>query len=117
MTSQAMDVLGKSYVRDDGIEMVAGTTRFVDDLEPPGALYGAVVRAGRSHARILKVDIGRALRAKGVACVITADDVPNNVYGPSVQDQSILCSDKVRYEGDAGGGAARDEKRRLNRRQ
>ena len=47
MTSQAMDVPGKSYVREDGIEMVAGTTRYVDYIEPADALYGAVVRTSQ----------------------------------------------------------------------
>ena len=51
-----MDVLGKSYVRQDGKEMVLGESEFVDDLEPKNVLYGAVVRSGRPHARILKIN-------------------------------------------------------------
>ena len=97
---EPLDILGKSYVREDGKEIVAGSGRYVDDLSPAGVLYGAVVRAGRPHARILNVDTSKATRAKGVACVLTAEDVPNNAYGPSLPDQPVLCGEKVRYEGD-----------------
>ncbi|MAE05168.1 MAG: hypothetical protein CMH76_02415, partial [Nitrospinae bacterium] len=96
---EPLDILGKSYVREDGKEIVAGSGRYVDDLSPAGVLYGAVVRAGRPHARILNVDTSKATRAKGVACVLTAEDVPNNAYGPSLPDQPVLCGEKVRYEG------------------
>ena len=95
-----MDVLGKSHVRQDGKDMVLGESQFVDDLEPKNVLYGAVVRSGRAHARILKINTNKALSYPGVACVLTSEDVPNNAYGPSIPDQVILCSDKVRYEGD-----------------
>ena len=59
-----LDVLGKSYAREDGIDMVLGDAQFVEDLEPGKLLFGAVVRAGRPHARILKIDTSRAARAK-----------------------------------------------------
>ncbi|MDP6367839.1 MAG: xanthine dehydrogenase family protein molybdopterin-binding subunit, partial [Nitrospinota bacterium] len=96
-----LDILGKSYTREDGNKMVSGEALFVEDLEPVGkALYGAVVRAGRPHARILKIDTSRAARAVGVACILTAEDVPNNSYGPVLPDQPVLCADKIRYEGD-----------------
>ena len=101
MTLDPFDILGKRYARDDGSDMVAGDSLFVEDLEPKRKLLcGAVVRAGRPHARILGIDTRRAARAKGVACVLTASDVPNNSYGPSLPDQTVLCTDKVRYEGD-----------------
>ncbi len=100
MSDQKLNSIGKSYVREDGAEMVAGLSEFVEDINRPGLLYGAVVRAERPHARIIKVDISRAARAEGVACVLTPEDVPNNAYGPSLADQPVLCSDKIRYEGD-----------------
>ena len=93
-------ILGKSYPREDGPEMVGGLTRYVEDLQRPGMLYGAVVRAGRPHARVVEVDVSRAARAPGVACVLTAADVPVNSYGMVFADQPVLCGEKVRYEGD-----------------
>ncbi|MEK6709517.1 MAG: xanthine dehydrogenase family protein molybdopterin-binding subunit [Nitrospinota bacterium] len=100
MGERPLRTLGKSYPREDGPEMVAGLSQFVEDLRRPGMLYGAVVRAGRPHARILGVDAGRAAKAPGVACVLTAADVPVNSYGMVLTDQPVLCGDKVRYEGD-----------------
>ncbi|OGL61885.1 MAG: hypothetical protein A3J27_08410 [Candidatus Tectomicrobia bacterium RIFCSPLOWO2_12_FULL_69_37] len=100
MNDRPLHSLGKSYPREDGPEMVAGLSQFVEDIQRPGMLYGAVVRAGRPHARILGVDASRAAKAPGVACVLTAADVPVNSYGMVITDQAVLCGDKVRYEGD-----------------
>lgn len=100
MGERPLRSLGKSYPREDGPEMVAGLSRFVEDLQRPGMLYGAVVRSGRPHARILRVDASRAAKAPGVACVLTAADVPVNSYGLVLPDQPVLCGAKVRYEGD-----------------
>ena len=100
MSDRPLRSLGKSYPREDGPEMVAGLSQFVEDLRRPGMLYGAVVRAGRPHARIIDVDVSRAAKAPGVACVLTAADVPVNSYGMVITDQAVLCGDKVRYEGD-----------------
>ncbi|MBI2132840.1 MAG: xanthine dehydrogenase family protein [Candidatus Tectomicrobia bacterium] len=100
MGERPLRSLGKSYPREDGPEMVAGLSRFVEDLQRPGMLYGAVVRSGRPHARVLRVDASRAAKAPGVACVLTAADVPVNSYGLVLPDQPVLCGVKVRYEGD-----------------
>jgi CO/xanthine dehydrogenase Mo-binding subunit len=95
-----LDILGKRFPREDGNDMASGDAQFVEDIDPGRLLYGAVVRAGRPHARILSVDTSKAARAKGVACILSAEDIPNNRYGPSFPDQRLLCDDKVRYEGD-----------------
>ncbi|MDP6278176.1 MAG: xanthine dehydrogenase family protein molybdopterin-binding subunit [Nitrospinota bacterium] len=95
-----MNIVGKRYPRDDAPQGVSGGSKYVDDLNPPGVLYGAVLRAGRAHARILEIDTSRAERSEGVACVLTGRDVPKNAYGLYVDDQPVLCLDRVRYEGD-----------------
>ncbi|MBI3129687.1 MAG: xanthine dehydrogenase family protein [Candidatus Tectomicrobia bacterium] len=95
--------IGKSFPRANGSLLASGSAPYVDDLRPAGVLYGAVLRAGRPHARILRIDTRRAERAPGVACVITGHDIPVNAYGPHLQDQPVLCTDKVRYEGDPVG--------------
>ena len=100
MTVDSLKTVGKSYPREDAPQGVTGMAEYVDDLNPHGVLYGAVLRAGRPHARILKVDTSSAERMKGVACVITGHDVPCNAYGLYVADQPILCTERVRYEGD-----------------
>ncbi|MFQ5692214.1 MAG: xanthine dehydrogenase family protein molybdopterin-binding subunit, partial [Nitrospinota bacterium] len=61
-----------------------------------------VLRAGRPHIRILRIDTGEAERLPGVAGVFTARDVPGrNRCGAVVADRPVLCEDVARYEGDA----------------
>ncbi|MFQ6110854.1 MAG: xanthine dehydrogenase family protein molybdopterin-binding subunit, partial [Nitrospinota bacterium] len=52
------------------------------------------------HAEILKVDVSEALRIPEVKGVLTAEDIPFNLFGPYVLDQPILCGERVRYMGD-----------------
>ncbi|MEE9274039.1 MAG: xanthine dehydrogenase family protein molybdopterin-binding subunit [bacterium] len=100
MSPSPLREIGRRYPREDGPQAAAGASLYVDDLHPPGLLFGAVVRAGRPHARILAIDTRGAERMPGVACVITGRDVPVNAYGIHLTDQPVLCTDKVRYEGD-----------------
>ncbi|MBT3350910.1 MAG: xanthine dehydrogenase family protein molybdopterin-binding subunit [Nitrospinaceae bacterium] len=100
MTSDSMSIVGKRISRDDAPGGVSGENHYVDDLNPAGVLYGAVLRAGRAHARILSIDTSRAERVPGVVCVLTGRDVPQNAYGLYVVDQPVLCEKRVRYEGD-----------------
>ena len=100
MDTTVFQSVGKREVRADGAQLSAGSALYVDDLAPPGLLYGAVLRAGRPHARIRRVDTRAASRHPGVACILIGKDIPNNAYGPSLQDQPVLCTDKVRYAGD-----------------
>ena len=79
MTTDSLKTVGRSYPREDAPEGVSGAAIYVDDLNPPGVLYGAVLRAGRPHARILRIDTSKAERMKGVACVLTGRDVPRFV--------------------------------------
>jgi CO/xanthine dehydrogenase Mo-binding subunit len=64
-------------------------------------LWLRVVRATRPHARLRSIDVSHARRVQGVACVLTAADIPGqNRYGLIVPDQPILCDERVRYVGE-----------------
>ena len=45
-----MNIVGKRYPRDDAPQGVSGGSKYVDDLNPPGVLYGAVLRAQSQYA-------------------------------------------------------------------
>ncbi|MEW6661604.1 MAG: xanthine dehydrogenase family protein molybdopterin-binding subunit [Bacillota bacterium] len=94
--------IGKPVPRQDAGGKVTGATRFMSDLSFPGMLWGRVLRSRYPHALIKSIDTGEAARLPGVVAVLTHHDVPGlNGYGIVVQDQPVLCSDKVRYMGDA----------------
>ena len=66
-----------------------------------------LLRGTRPHARILSIDTSAARALPGVFGVITGRDMPVK-YGvlPVGQDEEALCTDKVRYVGDAVAAVA-----------
>jgi len=85
----------------DALDKVLGKAVYSEDISFPNMLYGRVLRAGVPHAAINKIDTAEAEAMKGVACVLTAKDIPgNNRFGLYYQDQYALAEGKVRYIGD-----------------
>jgi CO/xanthine dehydrogenase Mo-binding subunit len=93
-------LIGAPLPRPDAIDKVTGTAAYPADLIKPGMLHLQVVFAMRAHARILAIDTQAALRHPGIVAVLTAQDVPYNAFGLIEDDQPVLCSDVVRFEGD-----------------
>src|SRR5262245_25111704 len=67
--------IGRPMKRREDAPLVTGRGRFVDDFQPDGLLYLALVRSPHAHARVTRVDVKRARRAPGVVTVITAADL------------------------------------------
>jgi len=65
---------------------------------------------------IKKIDISKALKLNGVVAVLTYNDIPGlNGFGIAIQDQPVLCYDKVRYIGDAVALVACETKELLDK--
>ncbi|QBD78772.1 aldehyde oxidase [Ktedonosporobacter rubrisoli] len=94
------NLIGTSPSRPDAPGKVTGATRYPADLIRPGMLHLQVVFAHRPHARIISLDSSKALQHPGVLAVLTAADIPHNAFGLIEEDQPVLCSDEVRFEGD-----------------
>jgi 4-hydroxybenzoyl-CoA reductase alpha subunit len=101
------DVVGTSITKLDGLPKTTGSARYADDLKFPRMGFCHLLRATRPHARIVSIDPSRARELKGVLAVITGVDLPQK-YGvlPVGQDEQALCTDKVRYVGDAVAAVA-----------
>jgi CO/xanthine dehydrogenase Mo-binding subunit len=93
-------VFGKGVAKVDVLDKVLGQAKYGDDTELQGMLYAKILRSPVPHAKILSIDIEKAQRLAGVSAVITAKDVPYNLFGEEVEDQVILAGDRVRYVGD-----------------
>ena len=101
--------VGDSPVRPDGIPKVQGRFAFSSDLHAEGMLWGRTLRSPHPHARVRSVDVGPALAVPGVACALTAADVPGvPLYGLISRDQPVLAADTVRYVGEAVAIVAAD---------
>ncbi len=94
-------VVGRPYPKVDAAAKVTGETKFADDLFLPRMLHCKLLRSKRAHARLLSVDVSRALALPGVAAVATGKDLPV-AFGilPVSQDEHALATDRVRYVGD-----------------
>ncbi len=94
--------VGKRINRIDAEGKVNGRLKYMSDVDFPDMLWGRVFRAGIPHAKILSINTDAAEKFPGVACVLTHKHVKGlNAFGIVIQDQPVLCSDKVRFEGDA----------------
>src|SRR5439155_1492222 len=98
MTS-ATRIAGRSVPRMDAPGKVTGTALYAADFALPGMLYGKVLRSSEPHARLVRINAGRAARLPGVRAVITAADVPDVRYGGSVKDERVFARDRIRFAG------------------
>ncbi len=89
--------------RKEDARFIRGQGTFVDDIQLPGMLYGAILRSPLAHARILSVDASAAEAHPRVRAVITGQTMADRglAWMPTLsQDvQAVLATDKVRFQG------------------
>jgi CO/xanthine dehydrogenase Mo-binding subunit len=101
--------VGDRLLRDDAIPKVTGAFDYSSDLSAPAMLWGDTLRSPHAHARIVSVDLSRALALPGVHAVLTHEDVPGRkTYGLEFSDQPVLALDRVRYVGEPVAVVAAD---------
>jgi CO/xanthine dehydrogenase Mo-binding subunit len=76
-------VVGKRLARVDAGERVTGRAIYPADFTRPGMVYGRIKRSTEPHARIVTIDVSRALALKGVLAAVTADDFEDVPFGAS----------------------------------
>jgi xanthine dehydrogenase large subunit len=78
-----------------------GESLFVGDLQDPTDLLHAAVVASRvAHGRVTRLDTTPAAGIEGVACVLTAVDIPGeNQIGGIVLDEPLLAEGSVHFVG------------------
>ncbi len=109
------DGAGKSYIgnnvrRLDAPSKVAGKLRYAGDMVMPGMLHMQVLRSPHAHALVKSINTSAAEALPGVACVVTAADVPGeDGFGVFVHDQPVMADDRVRYVGEAVAAVAADD--------
>lgn len=102
-----MNAVNRRIPKLDARALTTGKGVYTDDLIPPGALTVKVLRSPHPFARVMAVRADAARRLNGIACVLTADDLPKIRFTqagqsypePSPYDRYIL-EDLVRYVGD-----------------
>ena len=100
--------VGKSVERVEDARLLTGAGVYTDDIQLPGAAFGATLRSPYGHAEIRSVDTSAAKAMPGVLAIYTADDlaaygeVPCVVplSGPLKTPRLLLAKDRVRFVGD-----------------
>ncbi len=93
---------GRMHRKEDA-RFLRGAGTYVDDVNLPGMLHGAILRSPIAHARITGIDTSAAEAHPKVKAVITGETLEGLglAWMPTLsQDtQSVLCTDKVRFQG------------------
>ena len=95
--------VGGNMLRVDAKEKVLGTGQYPDDLHLPGMAYGKALRSLHPRARVLGIDVSKALAHPDCVTVLMASDVPENMIGHLVHDWPVMIpvGGITRYIGDA----------------
>ena len=101
-------LIGKRIPKMDAPDKASGKTRYIQDLEMPGALHAKILRSTQVHARILSIDTSAAKALAGVHAVITAADVPWQRPIGVGKDHLPLKTDRVRSLRDEIAAVAAD---------
>ena len=92
-----LSAVGKRQPRLDGPEKVSGRSLFTDDIKLPGMLWGKILRSPHAHARILSIDVSKALALPGVKAVVTGEDAKDVFV---TQWEPAICMGETRYIGE-----------------
>jgi carbon-monoxide dehydrogenase large subunit len=89
--------------RKEDARFIRGQGTYVDDVQLPGMLHGAILRSPLAHARIVSIDTSAALQHPKVQAVVTGKDLEGLglSWMPtlSADTQAVLATDKVRFQG------------------
>jgi len=101
------ELVGRPVRRREDERILRGRTRYLDDIDPPGAAHAAFVRSPFAHARIARITVPDELA--GLIGVITASDLDGHARDLPVQGfedgrvseegHPLLARDEVRYAG------------------
>ncbi|MEZ5217493.1 MAG: aerobic carbon-monoxide dehydrogenase large subunit [Ilumatobacteraceae bacterium] len=90
-------------LRKEDVRFVRGKGNYVDDINLPGMLHGAILRSTYAHARIVSIDTSAAEAHPKVRAVITGATLEglSLAWMPtlSYDTQAVLATDKVRFQG------------------
>jgi len=116
LDKSALRLVGTRPIRPDGVDKVTGRANFGADMTMPGMLWGKIKRSPHAHARIVSINVDKALALPGVKAVVTRADFPDvppekahiGAAPHNLRDLSLNCmaKGKALYEGHAVAGVA-----------
>lgn len=107
--------IGQAIPREEDFRLLTGRGRYVSDVRATNEAQAFVLRSPHAHARILGIDVVRALAAPGVLAVLTTADIEKRGLGTTrpvvprkrsnggpafVRPQPLLARERVRFVGE-----------------
>src|SRR6478752_2555548 len=90
-------------LRKEDARFIRGRGVYVDDIQLPGMLHLAILRAPMAHANIVSIDTTAAQAHPKVKAVVTGADLAAKglAWMPTLSNdvQAVLATDKVRFQG------------------
>jgi carbon-monoxide dehydrogenase large subunit len=103
--------IGQDTPRPNAKRLLAGRGQYVDDLHLPRELHATFVRSPHAHARITRLDLSEARKAKGVFWCGTGHDIASVVSpwvgvlthfkGLKSAPQYAVALDRATWQGEA----------------
>jgi CO/xanthine dehydrogenase Mo-binding subunit len=116
LDKSTLRIVGTRPIRPDGVDKVTGRANFGADMTMPGMLWAKIKRSPHAHARILSINLDKALALPGVKAIVTGADFPDvppekaqiGAAPHNLRDLSRNCiaRGKVLYEGHAVAAVA-----------
>ncbi|MCH8320552.1 MAG: molybdopterin-dependent oxidoreductase, partial [Acidobacteria bacterium] len=103
---EELKTVGHSTPRIDGLQRVTGRATYSADVQLPNMLYARVLRSPHPHARILGIDVARALAAPGVKAILTHENCRLVWSSGDRVNKRYLFNNPVRFVGDAVAAVA-----------
>src|SRR5207245_7597931 len=72
----ANNLIGQNYVTPDLVAKVTGQAKYAEDYRAEGMLFAKLLLSPLPHARVRRIDAGKALAMLGVKAILTANDLP-----------------------------------------
>jgi len=99
--------VGKDVLRLEDRKIIKGIMGYTDDIEFADQHYASILSSPYAHAKILKIDVSRALKIPGVLIILTGNEIKtltnpmsSRAATKSPTSHYILAVDKVRYVGE-----------------
>ena len=85
----------------DAHNHVKGKSIYLDDIqEMKGTLYALPFDATVAHAKIISIDLHKALQRNGIVTILTAKDIPGeNQIGGIIPDEPLFADGEVHFRG------------------
>ena len=104
-------IFGSGIRRREDPRLITGSATYTHDIVLPGMAHAAMLRSSHAHARITRIDTGKAKAAPGVVAVYTGADT-EGALAPTpcawllpdselkIAPYPCIAKDVVRYTGD-----------------